>query len=82
MEKHGDNPLRDLQDKLNDAVLECYKFGILKSLWSDDILEMLYKLNIKCAELEGKGVKLLSPGLPEFLKDKQEFYTDYCIKPD
>ncbi len=82
MEKHGENHLKNLQDKLNAAVLECYKFGVPKSLWSDDILEMLYNLNLKCAELEEKGIKLLSPGLPEFLKDKPEYYTGYCIKPD
>ena len=81
MEKHGENPLRDLQDKLNEAVLECYRFGAEKSLWAEDTLEMLYKLNLKCAELEDDGIELLSPGLPAFLKENSDFYTDYCIKP-
>ncbi len=82
MEKHGDNPLRDMQDKLNEAVLECYKYETPKSLLSEDILEMLYKLNLKCAELEDKEVKLLSPGLPDFIQGRAEYVTDYCIKPD
>ena len=82
MEKHGENSLRNLQDKLNEAVLECYKYGTPKSIQSDDILEMLYNLNIKCAEFEEKDIQLLSPGLPNFLKDNSEFYTNYCIKPE
>lgn len=82
MEKPGENPLRDLQDKLNCAVLDCYKFGTPKSLLSDDILEMLYKLNLKCSEFESKGIKLLSPGLPEFLQGDLELYTDYCVREE
>lgn len=79
METPGKNELNELQDKLNKAVLDAYEFGTPKSLLSSDNLQMLLNLNLKCYTLECEGVTLISPGLPEFIINSSNLFSEYCI---
>ena len=79
LEKPGKNELKNLQEKLDKAVIEAYRFGTPKNIWSNDILQMLLNLNLKCGEFEKQDIQLVSPGLPDFYSNKQLLCSDYCI---
>lgn len=79
LELPGQNPLRDLQEQLDSAVWEAYHFGLAKELKSNDELEFLLNLNLKCHEAEEENVKIYGPGLPEFIEDKSSFISDDCV---
>lgn len=45
-----------------------------------DILSRLLELNLQVAETEKKGGKVQAPGLPEWVKNKEQYVTDDCVK--
>jgi hypothetical protein len=75
LETPGTNPLQDMQSHLDSAVREAY--GMNKDA---DPLEFLLNLNLKIADDESKGKKIVGPGLPEIVKNPSEFITEDCIK--
>ena len=75
IEQHGKNPIKDLQNELDDAVREAYGFKENK-----DILQQLLDLNFEVADKELKGEKVQAPGLPNFIADKSEFITKDCVE--
>lgn len=75
LEQPGKNPIKDLQATLDKAVLEAYGFSD-----KEDILAQLLALNLSVAEKEKKGEKVQPPGLPEFVKDKENYITDDCVR--
>ena len=75
LEQPGKNPIKDLQTALDKAVLEAYGFSD-----KEDILTQLLALNLSVAEKEKKGDKVQSPGLPEFVKDKDSYVSDDCVR--
>ena len=38
------------------------------------------ELNLSVAEKEKKGDKVQSPGLPDFVKDKEQYVSDDCVR--
>ena len=75
IEQHGKNPIKDLQNELDDAVREAYGFNKSK-----DILQQLLDLNFKVADKELKGEKVQAPGLPDFIENKNEYITIDCVE--
>ncbi|MHA1435247.1 MAG: DNA methyltransferase [Candidatus Heimdallarchaeota archaeon] len=75
----GDNKLNNAQELLDQAVLNAYNYGIKESDKTDDPLMILLKLNESCFISEQKNKQLLNPGLPEFCKNNDEFYSNDCI---
>lgn len=77
----GNNPLREIQCKLDDAVKEAYFFGCPKEFQSKNIREFLLELNEICFKAEHQGKLIQKPGLPDdFLQDKEFFSLD-CVEP-
>lgn len=75
LEEPGSNPLKDLHQKLDDAVLSAYGFGKRK-----DLLTQLLDLNFKVAEkIENREI-VQGPGLPQCVKNKKEFVSEDCIE--
>ena len=77
-EKPGKNPIKDLQSALDKAVLEAYGFND-----KEDILAQLLALNLSVAEKEkdpSESTRVQAPGLPEFVKDKEQYVTDDCVR--
>ncbi|MGB1206016.1 MAG: class I SAM-dependent DNA methyltransferase [Chitinophagales bacterium] len=75
IEQHGTNPIKDLQQKLDNAVTKAYRFQKGK-----DILSQLLELNLDVAAKEAKGETVQAAGLPDFVKNKHDFITDDCVK--
>ena len=80
LEQPGKNPIKDLQAALDKAVLEAYGFSD-----KEDILAQLLALNLTVAEKEKKGDPsagsgVQSPGLPEFVKNKEQYVSDDCVR--
>jgi len=75
LEKPGKNKLKDLHTDLDNAVIEAYGFDGKK-----DILQQLLELNEKISQLEIEGKVVLSPGLPDWIVDKQKYISDDCVK--
>lgn len=75
MEDPGANPLKDLHQKLDDAVLAAYNFGKRK-----DLLTQLLELNFGVATKIENGEEVQSPGLPKCVKNKKEFVSVDCVK--
>lgn len=74
MESSPNNPISDIQEKLDDAVRLAY--GMKKD---DDILSFLLNLNLELAEKESKGEEIIGPGLPAFITDKEKYITKDCV---
>jgi hypothetical protein len=74
LEIPGKNPLREMHDKLDKAVMVAY--GIKKE---EDPLKFLLDLNLDLAKRETDGIKIVGPGLPPCVKDPQIFISDDCI---
>ncbi len=70
----GTNPMKDLQQSLNDAVREAYGMDA-----TDDPLEFLLDLNLKLASAEKRGEQINPPGLPQFVSDPTQFVSADCI---
>lgn len=75
LEEPGSNPLKDLHQKLDDAVLAAYGFGKRK-----DLLTQLLELNFEVASKIENGEEVQSPGLPKCVKNKKEFVSGDCVK--
>ena len=60
---------------LDKAVLEAYGFDEKK-----DILSQLLALNLSVAEKENKKEKVQPPGLPDFVKIKEEYVSEDCVR--
>ncbi len=75
LELPGNHPLRDAQEALDAAVRAAYG---MKS--DEDVLAFLLKLNKSLAAKEVKGGKVLGPGLPQGIKNPQEFVTVDCVR--
>jgi len=75
LERPGANPLRDAQEKLDDAVRKAY--GMNKR---DDTLAFLLDLNLQVAGREAALEPVTGPGLPPCVKDPKDFITEDCIR--
>ena len=74
MEESPDNPVSNIQDEMDLAVMEAY--GMKKN---DDILAFLLELNHKVSEKEKKKEKVTGPGLPDYVKDRSEYISSDCV---
>jgi len=75
LEAPGANPIKDLHQKLDDAVSRAYDFGKRK-----DLLTQLLKLNFEVAAKIENGEEVQSPGLPKCVKNKKEFISEDSVK--
>lgn len=75
MEKTPNNPVSEIQTKLDKAVRDAYGMSA-----EDDILEFILKLNKKCHECELAGKEITSPGLPKSIKEPEKYITQDCVK--
>ncbi|MBL0356525.1 MAG: hypothetical protein IPP72_06325 [Chitinophagaceae bacterium] len=75
LEQPGANPIKDLHAALDKAVMEAYGFDDKK-----DILAQLLALNLFIAEKESRMKKVQPPGLPEFVKNKEAYVSDECVR--
>ncbi|MFI5219506.1 MAG: DNA methyltransferase [Bacteroidia bacterium] len=75
LEQPGKNHIKDLHEALDKAVMDAYGFDESK-----DLLTQLLELNLKVHEKEKRGEKVQSPGLPEWVKDKERFVSGDCVK--
>jgi len=75
MEEPGANPLKDLHQKLDDAVMSAYGFSKRK-----DLLTQLLELNLEVASKIEKGEEVQSPGLPKCVVNKEDFISEDCVK--
>lgn len=76
LELPGKNPLRDLHDALDAAVLAAYGFDPDR-----DILEQLLALNFEVAAKIEAGENVTAPGIPPDYPDPSELISDGCIQP-
>ena len=75
LEKPGKNAINDLQKELDNAVMEAYGFDEKK-----DLLSQLLELNLQVAEKEKRQEKVQAPGLPDWVKNKEKFVSDDCVR--
>ena len=75
IEDTPNNPVSEIQNKLDNAVREVY--GMKKK---DNVLEFLLTLNFKLYEKEQKKEIIIGPGLPDFIKNVNDFVSEDCIK--
>jgi hypothetical protein len=75
METTPNNPVSEIQVKLDNAVREAYGMSP-----EDDILEFILKLNKKCHDREVAGKEITPPGLPKSVKDPQKYISQDCVK--
>lgn len=75
VEQHGKNPVKDLQNKLDVAVMEAYGIKSEK-----EILQVLLNLNLEVAKQEQAGKEVIKPGLPHWVKNKKDFITTDSVK--
>ncbi len=75
LEQPGVNPIKDLHMALDKAVMEAYGFDATK-----DILAQLLALNLSVADKEGRKEKVQKPGFPEFVKNKEAYVSDECVR--
>ena len=75
MEESVNNPVSDIQDKLDEAVMDAY--GLKKS---DDILSFLLDLNLKLSEQEQNKESIVGPGLPKFIQNQSKYVTGDCVE--
>ena len=75
LDEPGSNPMKDLHQKLDEAVMAAYGFGKRKEL-----LTQILKLNSEVAEKIDRGEYVQSPGLPKCVKNKREFVSEDCVR--
>jgi SAM-dependent methyltransferase len=75
LEQPGKNSIKDLHEALDKAVFEVYGFNA-----KEDVLSQLLELNLSIAEKEERGEKVQAPGIPEFVKNKENYVTDDCVR--
>ncbi len=74
LEQPGNNPVKDLHEKLDAAVIECYGFDP-----KQDLLIQLLELNLSVAAQEEQGETVQPPGWPESALNKEKYVTDDCV---
>ncbi len=72
----GKNPLRDLQDALDEAVRSAY--GMKPKA---DPLAFLLDLNHQLAACEQARTPVVGPGLPRCVMKPADFITSDCVQP-
>ncbi|WP_282783093.1 DNA methyltransferase [Phaeodactylibacter xiamenensis] len=77
LEEPGQNPLRDLHQSLDDAVLSAYGFNKRK-----DVLSQLLHLNFLVSDAIKKGAECQAPGLPSSIDEPAEFISSDCVQVD
>lgn len=75
METTPNNPVTDIQNKLDSAVKSAY--GMKDE---DGILEFLLSLNQECHKKEEAGERITAPGLPDFIENVSKFISDDCVR--
>lgn len=75
LEQPGTNPIKDLHVALDKAVMAAYGFDDTK-----DILSQLLALNLSVADKENKKEKVQPPGLPGFVKNKELYVSEDCVR--
>lgn len=55
--------------------MEAYGFNT-----KEDILKQLLQLNLQVADKESHKEKVQPPGLPDFVKNKEEYVSDDCVR--
>jgi len=75
LEQPGKNPIKDLHTNLDKAVMEAYGFNE-----KEDLLAQLLALNLQVAQNEKEGKPVQAPGLPAFVKNKEEYVSDDCVR--
>ena len=76
LEEPGANPLRDLHNALDAAVLDAYGFDPDR-----DLLEQLLALNFEVAAKIEAGESVTAPGIPPDYPNPAELVSDGCIQP-
>ncbi len=74
LELPGANPLKTAHAALDAAVREAYGMSA-----EADPLAFLLDLNLACAAREKAGEKITPPGLPAFVKNRDDFITTDCV---
>ena len=81
LEQPGKNPIKDLHTLLDKAVAEAYGFDVKgKTVDTDFILQNLLQLNLEVSAKENKGEPVTPPGLPSYIKNKEDYVSDDCVK--
>ena len=75
LEQPGTNPLRDLHEALDEAVLSAYGFRA-----NDDILAQLLALNNEAAAKIEAGEEVTAPGIPAGYPNPDELVSAGCIQ--
>jgi type I restriction-modification system DNA methylase subunit len=75
LEQPGKNKVKDLQNRLDEAVFDAYNFDK-----KGDILFQLLQLNKSIAEKEKINETVLKPGLPHWIGNKSQYITQDCIE--
>jgi type I restriction-modification system DNA methylase subunit len=75
LEQPGKNPIKDLHANLDKAVMEAYSFNE-----QEDLLAQLLALNLQVAQNEKEGKPVQPPGLPEFVKNEEEYVSGDCVR--
>jgi len=74
LETPGENPLRDVHQRLDLAVADAYGFQ------GGDVLGFLLDYNLSAASVELSKKVIVWPGLPTLIKNREDFVSDDCIK--
>ncbi len=69
------NPIKKLHQALDKAVREAYGFAP-----NSDILTELLLLNQSVHQREVQGLSVQAPGLPDFIKNPQDYVSADCVK--
>jgi type II restriction/modification system DNA methylase subunit YeeA len=75
VEQPGKNPIKELHSALDKAVMEAYGFKK-----DEDILTQLLALNLEVHTKEQNKQPVQPPGLPDWVKNKEKFVSDDCVK--
>lgn len=74
IEQPGKNPIKDLHDQLDQAVLRAYGFDP-----KGDLLTQILELNQFLSAQEEIDNPVIGPGLPSWVEDKSQFISDDCV---
>lgn len=75
LEQPGENPLKDLHQELDKAVIEVYGFDP-----NQDLLEQLLNLSFVVYEKEQNQEPVTKPGLPDCVEDREAFVSELCVE--
>jgi hypothetical protein len=74
MDDTPENPVSEIQARLDKAVREAYGMG------GADTLQYLLNLNVRLYEREQRGEPVQGPGLPSKVKDKTTVVSTDCVR--